>query len=533
MLYDGHGKEIPETSPPPAGQLVHWEPSDRYDTDESRALTPSKVDRIMRDANAGDIEAQAKLAAEIEEKNWDIAQALQTRRAAVAGLEWEALPPDGDDSALAKNVAADVEEILRTPQYDTDEWDTFEEAVTYELMGALLPGFAVTEIIWGKGGKTIQGFSGIEQRHFTFRESRRPLLVTTDQSSGVELARNKFIYHRYRARSGDATRGGLIRPLAWLDVFQRLNMKDLLRFVERYGMPFLVAKIDDSAWERDRNRIKYLIQNFGSDGGAVFTKAVETELLQAVGNQGDVYFRLLEYCGDATTKVVLGQLATSGDAGGFSKGQAQENVRQDLLEMDCRGIDATLTAQLARPWVVFNHGPTAPVPKLHHKCEPPEDLKAEAEVIEILSRAGKTVADEEIEERFGYKLQQPPAENDKQPSKNDKQPPGKSADAAAMSAESSAIDRAGDVADAALSGFLAGKGLSEWFGPLQVAIAVALRGEPNETEFRDRVQDLVSDLPGLYDKMDSSEFEDTLSQTIFAATAQGKAGRAAELAGRE
>jgi phage gp29-like protein len=531
MLYDAQGNEIrADAKAPPDGRLVRFEQADRYDSDVSRGLTPEIVDRVLRSANSGDIADQSRLALEIQEKSWDIFQALQTRRLAVAALAWEIQP--ADDSPIARRIAADVEAVLRTPNYEPQDEDiqSFDQALVFELMGALLPGFSVTEIVWGKGGKTIEGFVGIPQQHFTFTGSRSPLLVTTDNPSGIELPRSKFIHHRYSARSGDATRGGLIRPLAWLHCFQTLaGVKDLLRFVERYGMPFLVAKVNQQAWDQDRNRIKYLIQNFGSDGGAVFTDAVTTELLQAANNQGDVYFRLLEYFGAAITKVVLGQTATSGDAAGLSKGQAQENVREDLLAADAAGVDATITARLIRNWVQYNHGPNAPVPRIHHQCEPEEDLKLASEILVNLSNAGFEADEQEVSDRFGFALRRkaPPAA----------MPWGSPADVAlALSAVREPQSTGGPgaeppeaVADSALETFLQGRGLEEWMGPLQVAIANALRGDPDEAEFKRRLQRLLSAIPDLMQDMDPTDFQDSLARAIYTAAAGGMAARAAEL----
>jgi phage gp29-like protein len=531
MLYDAQGKEIKDgAKAPPDGRLVRFEQSDRYDADVSRGLTPELVDRVLRAGNAGDIRDQARLALEIEEKGWSIFQALQTRRLAVAGLQWEITP--ADDSELAKRVAADVEAVLRAPSYEPADEDiqTFDQALVYELMGALLPGFSVVEILWGKGGKTIDGFVGIPQQHFTFVNSRSPLLVTTDNPNGIALPRSKFVYHRHFARSGDATRGGLIRPLAWLHCFHTLaGVKDLLRFTERYGMPFLVAKVNQQAWDQDRNRLKHLIRNFGADGGAVFTDAVTTELLQAANNQGDVYFRLLEYFDAAITKVIQGQTATSGDAGGLSKGQAQENVRQDLVAGDCQAIDATVTARLIRNWVQYNHGPSAPVPRMHHRYEADEDLKLTSGILVDLSNAGFEADEAEVSERFGFKLRRKAAAPAPSPAADGTLALSAVRAPVTVPAGSPAAQSPDAVADSALTMFLQGRGLEEWFGPLQVAIANALRGDPDEAEFKRRMQRLLAAIPDLMRDMDPSDFQDALARTIYTAAAGGMAARAAEL----
>jgi len=409
----------------PDGASVRWETSDRDGRQVSRGLDPELVDSILRQADVGITDRQCMLAAEIEEKNWDIAQACQTRRSAVAGLEWRVEP--GGDAPADKEAAERLGEQLlgqshflpvgarfgTEPQHGSagmgQEFSTFAELVAFEMMGALLPGFSVTEIIWANGGAEIAGFNAIEARHFTFRDSRRPLLVTRSQPLGVPLAPNKFIYHRHASRSGDASRGGLIRPLCWLDVFMRLGgMKDLLRFTERYGMPFLVAKVNAQAWESDRNKLRALIQNFGSDGGAILTDAVTTELIQASNATGDVYYKLLAYAGDAITKVILGQTASSGDSAGLSGGDAQSKVRGDLLKSDAGMIGATLRSQVAAPWTQFNYGSAAKVPKIRAVVEKPEDLVQTSTVLVNLNNAGFDADEQEMSEKFGMKLTRKP-----------------------------------------------------------------------------------------------------------------------------
>jgi len=346
-------------------------------------------------------------------------------------------------------------------------------------------------------------------------------LVTEDEPNGIDLAPFKFAVHRHRSRAGAMCRGGLIRPLCWLDVFQRMaGVKDLLTFIERYGMPFLLAKVDEDSWKSERYTLMNLVKNFGPSGGGVFSKAVEAEFLQASNSTGDVYFKLLEYTGDAITKLILGQTASSGDGGGLSGDNAQDRVRQDILESDCRPIEGTARAQVIRPWVVLNHGDKAPIPQLRLRCEPPENRKEEAEIVSTLSQSWDLDPDE-VKAKTGYTVR-PKAAPSPQPAKPD---------AAALSAESP-MDAGDDIAALALSQYLRSHGIREWFGPLQAAIEVAV-DEPDGEQFREKVLALTADLPGLMDGLDSSGFEELLEKVIYTSMAQGKADRAAELAGKE
>jgi len=387
-----------------SGKFIHWQTNDRTVGDVSRGLTPAQVDFIMTAANAGDAAELFKLADELPEKNWDIFHALQTRRNAVLGCAWHLEP--GDDSVAAKAAAEKLEAELRNCGSDQD-MDSF-----YDLMGdlerALLPGVTVSEIIWEPGG-SLAGFNFIEPHHLTLRDGRQPKLITVNIPLGMDLPRGKFVVHLLRAHGPDPVRGGLIRPLAWLHCFQNLNVKDLLRFIERYGMPFTVAKVDKDTWDKELGRLKSLIRSFGPDGGGVFTKSTEIQLLQAANNTGDIYFRLLEYVGAAITKIVLGQTATSSSGGGFSKDGAQSDVRQDIKDADCRWIENTFNVQISQHWTIFNCGDAVAAPQLKIHSEPESDEKADADTalvsaqtVKTLVDAGYALKDEEVTEKTGF-----------------------------------------------------------------------------------------------------------------------------------
>ncbi len=383
---------------------VVWEQADRGFEDVSRGLTPEKVDAIMSAANSGDTARQCRLCNEILEKNHDVMQAFSTRRNAVLGSPRSIVP--GDGSPEAKRAAETLSLQLEATGVE-NSLDSFEDLLE-DMMGALLPGFAVSELVWRNGGE-LAGFRHIPQHNFTFRDGVEPRLITRDAPLGITLPAERIICHKLRMHGSDPVRGGLIRPLAWLHCFGNLHFKDLLSFIERYGMPFVFVKVDSGSFERERNTIKRLIRNFGSNGGGLFTKNVEAQLLQASGSNGEVYFRLLEYCEAAVCKVLLGQTASSGDSSGLSRGDAQSKVRQDILEADCRWIERSVNTRIFQPWCRYNFGADVAAPRLSIDCTPPEDKAVLAGMIQSLASAGFEAESAEISERFGIRLKK--AEN--------------------------------------------------------------------------------------------------------------------------
>jgi len=468
------------------------ETDDRSGVGVARARTPEKIDAIMRDAESGDVERQSRLAREVLMRNWDIMQAVNTRNLAVLGCSWSIQPGSKNDPASAA-AAEKLETALRSCG-DGDDALNFEELLE-DLLGALLPGFAVAEILWLPGGD-FAGFNSIGQEHFTFAHGFTPRLVTRDQPLGVELVRERFIFHRLRIHGSDPAFGGLIRPLAWLDCFANLNFKDLLGFIEKYGMPFIAAKVDPATADKEKSAVKRLIRNFGSAGGGIFSRAVELQLLQTA-DKGEVYFELLKYVQQAIDRLVLGQLASGGESSGLSGGDAQSRVRQDILEADCRLLSRTIDTQFCKVWSRYNVGPAVAPPRFVIDCAASEDKAALAETVKTLHDAGLEVDAEELSTRMGMKLTRREVTTPVQP--------------LAMSDTSDRSDQS-DTSDKKLAA-----ALEDYLGPLADGLAVLGDGTLSDAEVLAKAQQLIDAPPG-----DDAKLAGLIEKDMLDGYAEGK-----------
>lgn len=526
MLYDATGREIPEQAARPVDrQLTRWEPGDRYQTDPTTGMTPESLASVLNQASQGDPQHQALLARAILEKNWDIQAAVGVRCAAVEGTEFDVVPPDGlEEDARAKAIAAHAKRVL-SACVGSKQALGFRGWIGHS-MSALLPGYACTEILWAAGGAEIAGFSAIDTDAITFRDSREPL-IDSRMRGPLPMVPHKFTFHWHRATSGDATRGGLIRPLGWMHLFQIFGVKNLLRLVEKCGMPFVAALVDENDYDKTRAELAYLIRNFGSDGGGVFTKAVELKLLEAANATGDIQFRLLEYFKAAAQVIILGQLASSGDAGGLSKGTAQDNVRKDLLESDCCQIARTTRQDILTPWTMFNYGADAPVPDLRFQLEEEADLDAKAKVYETLNRIGYRVRQDRVEKEFGVEVEPVPVPNGPPALMEDRTPQDARRTRVRIGQQATVARDA--IVDAALAEAKRDSSIARtWLAPLMDAVDEAFAGVPANATPEEakpalkRLRALLADGAQVYGKMDTAKLEDLLSRAGFAADTNGR-----------
>ena len=378
-LFDAFGR--PMESPPQKPEtemLGSVRIRDQWTTYPSTSLTPEKLVSIMREADSGDVLRQAELAEEMEEKDPDLSSLLHTRKLAVQGLDPEIVP--ASDSPEDKKIAEHVRENL-------DDLDLDDPVL--DLLDAIFKGFATVEINWEVQGKVnwVSGLEWIHQKRWTFSEfdadfeqpiPKVPRLITKEEPfRGIEIPPFKFIYHRYKGRSGLPQRGGLFRPVSFYYLFKNYDIKDWVIFIEKYGQPLRVGKFSPGAGEDDKKVLKEAIQNLGTDAGALISDTTEINIIESktTGTSMNIYDRFAEFVNKSYAKAILGQTATTeGTPGKLGGEEARSEVRHDLTRADAKVLSKTIKSQLVWPMVGFNFGWDKPLPHVRFPVEPPEDL---------------------------------------------------------------------------------------------------------------------------------------------------------------
>jgi phage gp29-like protein len=402
-LVDQHGKTL-KKSRPVLNEIGAGSSRDLYSSYPSQGLTPERLAQIFKEADTGDVRRQAELFEEMEEKDAHLGSVMQTRKLAVAGLEWEVVPASDDKES--GRISAFVREAL----FWVENWD---EALI-DLLDAVGKGFSVGEVMWeiSEGRAWIKDIRWRHQKLFTFFERSGGLAPTprllTEKAPvyGEVLVPNKFVVHAYRARSGVTARGGVLRPCAYMYLFKNYTLKDWVVFNERYAMPMRVGKFGPGTSEADRKILKRAVFNLSNDAAAVISDSTVIELLEQAGKRAtaEVFERLAEFCDRSMSKAVLGHTGSAESSPGRLGGENEARaVRQDLLEADAKALAKTITMQLIRPLVEFNFGPGTNLPVFRFKHEAGVDLKALADTYATLVRdvEFKGIPDSHIRERFG------------------------------------------------------------------------------------------------------------------------------------
>ncbi len=424
LLYDQTGTPIPIPGPEkptrttvvPAG--VNANRNDRFRDYPSRNLKPQRLAAILQQADGGDPSQWIQLLEEMIEKDPKLASVLSTRYGAVLGLDWEVVAARLDDDATQE--MRDRADLIAKFCFNVLRATNFQELVGDMLDGIAKP-FAIDWIRWGEdeaGNWIPKRFDRIPTRHihWSFNDDTLRVFEPTTSATGPggEVGINFQEYTTVRAlntaRRDHPTRAGLGRTIAWYVHFKIEIFKAMLAYIDRFGMPVRVLKVDDQDFDNaDRfGRFRASLAAMGQDASAIFTKNVELEFEKIAETGGiEVYEVAINLIDKAIAWVVLGhELSSQSSPGAGQLGiTASLQVRQDILESDCEFVSGIIRRDVLAPIVGFNFGwdEIDLLPTIYFDYEPARDLAAEAKTIQTIATTFKELSwsKQQLREQFG------------------------------------------------------------------------------------------------------------------------------------
>jgi len=375
-----------EVRKPRLGQIIKPSREDTWREYPADGLTPGRLTRILKAADAGDLTAAMALYEQMEEKDAHLYSVANTRRLALTGLSWQIISAadviEGVDRVLADEAADYCREVLAN-------LDEFEEILQH-LALAIGRNVAVAELVWelSAGRHRLVAIVPVPFNRLIVDEyGRLRILTRRHPTEGIGLLANKFVVHTPQAISGHPARGSLLRVTAMAFLGKHYAMKDWLIFAEVFGMPFRIARYEPSATPQEKRELLEMLKNLGTDAAGIFSKAVELEIKESrTGARGAPYEALCNFFNREMSKAWLGQTLTTDTAGAtgtFAAAQIHERVRQDLREDDVRKESRTVRRDILRPLVELRFGPNAPVPFFRRSLQAPRDIRQLADVLSV------------------------------------------------------------------------------------------------------------------------------------------------------
>ncbi len=377
-------QNLMRTRRPRPGRLIVPREDDRFRDYPSSGLTPSRLMALLREADAGVLDAAMQLFEEMEEKDAHLYAVANTRRLAITGLEWSIVSAADVDRAAERNAADEAAEYCRSVLAGLEGFD-----LALQHLGlALGRNIAVAELVWDlvDGRPQLIDIVPVDFTRLAFDRLDRVRILTAEEPvNGIELPPNKFVVHTPQATSGHAARGGLLRVTAMIYLAKNLALKDWMIFSEVFGMPVRIARYDPGATADEKRELLDMLKNMGSNAAGIFSRAVDLEIVEANrGTIGPPYEKLIDFLNREMSKAWLGQTLTTdvaGVSGTLTASRVHEEVRKDLRADDLRREAFTIRRDILAPLARLQFGPDVPVPHFRRRLGRPADANQFAELL--------------------------------------------------------------------------------------------------------------------------------------------------------
>ncbi len=176
---------------------------------------------------------------------------------------------------------------------------------------------------------TIDKF--IEYKNLDLRAEKSELVLYVEDEK-KSLSDDKFVrlYQNYSVYES------IIKYYA----FFSFALNNWASFVETYGKPIRIGKYKPGSTPEEKNLLKSMVKNLGTDLGAVISEntLIEFADFKNASANANLYATLLDFCKKSISKRILGQTLTTNTekTGSYAQAKVHNMVRQDILQADIR-----------------------------------------------------------------------------------------------------------------------------------------------------------------------------------------------------
>jgi phage gp29-like protein len=368
----------------------------------ARGLTPARLHQLLTNAEQGDLMAQADLFCDMEERDGHLFSDMSKRKRAVTGLTW-GVKPCRNASPADKKLAEEVLEWL-------EDIDGLEQ-VFFDALDAIGHGYSVQEITWGRAGALWipESLEYQPPRKFQTPHLAPNELRWRDGSvDGAEVWPFGCLVHQHSAKSGYIARSGLHRVLSWPFLFKHYGVRDLMEFLEIYGLPMRLGKYPTGATPEEKGTLLRAVMSIGHNAAGIIPQGMSIDFEEAAKGTSDPHMALIEWCEKTQSKAILGGTLTSseGSHGTQALGNVHNEVRRELTESDALQLARTLTQQLIVPMLQLNKPNIDPAqyPKFYFDLSEPEDIQTYSEALPKLVEIGMQIPQQWAHEKLGIPM---------------------------------------------------------------------------------------------------------------------------------
>ncbi|MCJ7996076.1 DUF935 family protein [Rhizobium cremeum] len=311
-----------------------------------------------------------KIYDEIRRDTW-AGPCLDKRNKHLVAREWEV--EAGGDRPIDVEAGDFVREVFNGLPFDR---------ICEDLSGgAILKGFAVSEVVWMRDGNRIkpERIVGHDQRRFAFGSDGKPRLRTwANMNDGIELPDRKFIVHRHGVVGNNPYGLGLGSSLFWAVLFKREGVAFWLHFLDKFAGPTAVAETPYGMLTEEQTKLLNQLAEIRTSSAMTVPVGTNVKFLEAARAGQVSYKEWVEYWDKQIAVCILGESLTTdiGSAGSRAAAETHAGMLDLLVDSDADHLSDTLHEQLVT-WLIEYNFPGAAIPRVWRVRPSNEKDKAE------------------------------------------------------------------------------------------------------------------------------------------------------------
>lgn len=324
-----------------------------------------------------------------------------TRIMALVGCQREffAASDSAIDQAALALVQWNFSDYLKRRSLDTIVEQTFRSGTKN--------GFTVQEVIWNPRhprGTVIEDIKDRDPERFIIKNDGIYLKRHVWDIDGEKQPPRKFMTQAFEPEYENPYGTSLMQTIHWYVWFKKSGMKFWLLFLEKFGMPTVVAKIPEGfSDDKELRRVRDVLNSIQQKTNITVPAGFEISLLEAAkSGAGAGYDILCDKCDAQISKAILGQTLTTQegkDSGSYALGKVHAEVKADILIADGKWIDTLLNWQ-AVVWLIDFNFKVQAYPYMVTQTQPGDDLRAECEIDEKLVNMGVRLTQKYFYEKY-------------------------------------------------------------------------------------------------------------------------------------
>ena len=368
---------------PESGRIHQPRSLNQWTTMSFGALQLSTLNRILKDAERGELEDYADLVEYILTTDPHVRSVYETRMQPVAGGDFEVEP--GVGAKGSESIADAAAELIRNElDRQPDIQRTFGD-----LLHAVGLGWSALEHKWFRQGNRWRSEpQWIHPRDIRFDKAWKPVIRTWVDGSiqkwiNTKDHPHKFIVHLPRSMNCSPTKSGLINVVAWIWLFKRWQEKFRNAASERYGTPKTIATMPEGSPGDAKQNMLDAMNALSFDHQAIVDFGTTVEVFEAARDASLGLNAVIDHMNAEISKAYLGstlnvEVGNTGGNRALGESQFDTTILPRLM-----GDATRLANTLERDWFVplleFNShlfgGLVPPTPQLRFVLvsdDPPE-----------------------------------------------------------------------------------------------------------------------------------------------------------------